>query len=338
MNNVVTIQTIVNEHRDKMPASTAQDITEQCRNYFVGKRTNMKVDVTWIHLAHVVNFYDSDYDDPYVVTKAVHQTQTLFVEGLDERPDDLHVTENLLNRGQAFTSWLKSPMPMVFGTNHTDTYKPNRLCFINSVERLDKAPDEPVAAKPVTAPKKRARPKAKSEGETAGDDGSGEEDAPKKKEDGGEEDCVGKIQSIVDEQRERLPTGAATAIMKECQKAFENQPKLYKVHVSWVHIRPFTSPNDEDCTEPIVTLRYMHQRQTIFAEGVGPRSSVAYAPELLHRGQVPKSWLDMQKPIVFGTENGSSFTSDTLCLVHSMELVEPSAPSSAPNKRARSEE
>jgi len=336
MNNVATIQTIVNEHRDKMPASTAQEITEQCRNFFVKKRTNLKVNVTWVHIVYNVNFYDSDYDDPYVVTKAVHQTQTLFVEGLDERPDDLRgATEEILNRGQGFTSWLKRPMPIVWGTNHTDAVRPNRLCFVNSVERLDKAPDEPVATKPVAAPKKRSRPKAKSEEETEGG-GSGEEDAPKRKEE--EEDCVSKIQSIVDEQRERLPTGAATAIMKECQQAFEEQPKLYKVDVSWVHIQPFTSPNEEDCTEPLVTIRFMHQRQTIFAEGVGPRTSVGYAPELLHRGQVPKSWLDCQKPIVFGTENGSSFTSDTLCLVHSMELAEPSAPSSAPNKRGRSEE
>lgn len=332
MNNVVAIQTIVNENRDKMPDSTAKEITEQCRDFFVGKRTNFKVNVTWLDIVTNVNFYDSEYDDPYVVNKVVHQTQTLFVEGLNERPNDLIHTEDLLNRGQAFESWMKRPMPMVFGLSRQGCYVQNRICFINSMERLDKAPDETAGAtKPVVASKKRARSKAKPEEEKKEES---QEGAPKE-----EEDHVAQIQSIVDEQRDQLPTGAATAIMKECQKAFDNQPKLYKVHVSWLKIVPFTSPNEEDCTEPIVTLRHVHKQQTVFAEGVVRNSSsTGYAPEMLHRGQVPKSWLDLEKPIVFGTENGSSFTSDTLCIVHSMELVEPSAPSSDPNKRVRSEE
>lgn len=326
MNSVVSIQTIVNENRDKMPGTTAKEITEHCRKFFVGKRVTYKVNLTWVHIATHVNFYDSDYDDPYVVTKSVHQTQTLFVEGINERPDDLCITEDLLNRGQALTSWMSRPMPLVFGTNRSSTYFRNRLCFINSMERMDKAPDEAHPAKPPV--KKRQRSKAKQDEE---EKEPSEASASTKE----EENHIGNIQTIVDEQREHMPTGAATEIMNQCQKAFENPPKLYKVHLSWVYIIAFTLPNEEDCTEPTVQLRTIHQEQTVFAEGVTHSyKEPGFTPEMLHRGKVPIGWMDMQKPIVFGTENGNSLSADTLCLVHAMELVEPPVP----NKRGRVEE
>ena len=40
---------------------------------------------------------------------------------------------------------------------------------------------------------------------------------------------IEQIQEIVDENKQQMPTGVATAIMKSCQDAYQALPKLYKV-------------------------------------------------------------------------------------------------------------
>ena len=42
-------------------------------------------------------------------------------------------------------------------------------------------------------------------------------------------DHVRHIQEIVDENREQLPTGVVTSVMRECQSLYEALPKLWKI-------------------------------------------------------------------------------------------------------------
>ena len=37
------------------------------------------------------------------------------------------------------------------------------------------------------------------------------------------------IQELVDQHKQEMPTGVATALMQKCQDAYDAQPKLYKL-------------------------------------------------------------------------------------------------------------
>ena len=43
-------------------------------------------------------------------------------------------------------------------------------------------------------------------------------------------DHIRKIQEIVDEHKEQLPTGVVTDVMEQCQKAYNAMPNLWKIH------------------------------------------------------------------------------------------------------------
>ena len=48
-------------------------------------------------------------------------------------------------------------------------------------------------------------------------------------------ESIAEIQEIVDENKDQMPTGAATAIMKKCQEAYIALPKLY--HLEMVRVK-----------------------------------------------------------------------------------------------------
>lgn len=57
---------------------------------------------------------------------------------------------------------------------------------------------------------------------------------------------IEEIQEIVDENRDQMPTGAATAIMKSCQKAYEALPKLYKLETVRIALRGTMLDDDKE--------------------------------------------------------------------------------------------
>ena len=55
-------------------------------------------------------------------------------------------------------------------------------------------------------------------------------------------DAIQEIQEIVDENKDKMPTGTATAIMNKCQEAYKALPKLYKLQTCLLYTSP--SPRD----------------------------------------------------------------------------------------------
>ena len=47
-------------------------------------------------------------------------------------------------------------------------------------------------------------------------------------------DHIRNIQELIDENRESLPTALSIDVMRECQKAYEALPKLWKIHYTKV--------------------------------------------------------------------------------------------------------
>lgn len=43
-------------------------------------------------------------------------------------------------------------------------------------------------------------------------------------------DHIRNIQELIDENRESIPTGVATDVMRECQNAYQALPKLWKIY------------------------------------------------------------------------------------------------------------
>ena len=73
------------------------------------------------------------------------------------------------------------------------------------------------------------------------------------------------IQTLVDENRESMPTGLAVDLMNECQKAHKSQPKLYKL--TWTVVNANAQVHcEEDDTHAEVQLS--HKTQTLIVEAV----------------------------------------------------------------------
>ena len=50
------------------------------------------------------------------------------------------------------------------------------------------------------------------------------------------------IQEIVDAHKEQMPTGAVSAVMAECQAAYDDATKLYKLTWTWTMVILSASP------------------------------------------------------------------------------------------------
>eukprot|EP00966_Prymnesium_polylepis_P254518 5881070-Prymnesium_polylepis.1 len=106
------------------------------------------------------------------------------------------------------------------------------------------------------------------------------------------------IQELVDEHKQEMPTGVATALMQKCQEAYDAQPKLYKVSCAIVG-------NDKDDN-------IFHETQTLIVEAVATASArgeyyLEYHSDgtLRHRisrgkmpyhGLMPEQWLQKSTP------------------------------------------
>ena len=82
------------------------------------------------------------------------------------------------------------------------------------------------------------------------------------------------IQSLVDEHKEKMPTGVVTDLMKQCQEAFNRKSKLYKL--TWVHVKAVAADVFDDECDYDRTLKVMAipQMQTSLAEVKAPHQVV----------------------------------------------------------------
>lgn len=137
------------------------------------------------------------------------------------------------------------------------------------------------------------------------------------------------IQELVDEHKESMPTGVVTAVMEECQKAYQTLPKLYKLTWTTVDSHAHVERCDDD--EDIARVKLHAKTETLIVESVDhlPDHSDHGAPHVMcarampHHGMMLASWLKLSMPIMRIGEG-------SMVIVHSIVPYEP-------RKRAREE-
>ena len=140
------------------------------------------------------------------------------------------------------------------------------------------------------------------------------------------------IQELVDEHKESMPTGVVTAVMEECQKAYQTVPKLYKLTWTTVDSHAHVERCDDD--EDIAHVKLDAKTQTLIVEAVHalhmPDHPDHGAPVRMcacampHHGMMLTSWLKLSMPRTM------CIGEDSMVIVHSIEPYEP-------RKRAREE-
>ena len=76
------------------------------------------------------------------------------------------------------------------------------------------------------------------------------------------------IQEIVDAHKEQMPTGAVSAVMAECQAAYDDATKLYKLTWTTVNSHAHIERCEDD--EDFAKVKLSHQTQTLIVEAVNP--------------------------------------------------------------------
>ena len=75
------------------------------------------------------------------------------------------------------------------------------------------------------------------------------------------------IQEIVDAHKEQMPTGAVSAVMAECQKAYE-APKLKLYKLTWTTVDSHAHIERCEDQENFAAVKLSHQTQTLIVEAV----------------------------------------------------------------------
>ena len=111
------------------------------------------------------------------------------------------------------------------------------------------------------------------------------------------------IQSLVDENRETMPTGLVAELMKECQKAHNSQPKLYEL--TWTVVNGNAQVHSEEDGD-IAVVQLSHKTQTLIVEAVderphhvGPHQHIPMSTlEMPDHGLIFSSWIGLRTPWV----------------------------------------
>lgn len=107
---------------------------------------------------------------------------------------------------------------------------------------------------------------------------------------------VAKIQEIVDENKQHMPTGAVRGIMESCQDAYHSIPKLYKIQL----VRVFIQYGE-----------LVHSNETILVESctAAEWADLAVTRDFFRRivneGRAPESALGWPLPCVYSCIYGS---------------------------------
>jgi hypothetical protein len=106
------------------------------------------------------------------------------------------------------------------------------------------------------------------------------------------------IQELVDQHKQEMPTGLATALMQKCQEAYHAQPTLYKVSCAIVG-------NDKNDN-------LNHETQTFIVEAIDALGEYCTEYTLRHgishgkmpyHGLMPEQWLQKSTPFVVENED-----------------------------------
>ena len=142
---------------------------------------------------------------------------------------------------------------------------------------------------------------------------------------GGSMEPISAIQELVDQHKETMPTGVVTGVMEECQKAYNSQPKLYKL--TWTMVDSSAHIVEVQDEPDFAEVKLTHKTQTLIVEAVdglpdGEYGAKIQSMEMPNRGMVLASWTDMSMPIVLMNDDPYA-RKDRMIIVHSIVPYKP---------------
>ena len=138
-------------------------------------------------------------------------------------------------------------------------------------------------------------------------------------------DSIRAIQEMVDEHKEEMPTGVVTSVMEECQKAYNSQPKLYKL--TWTMVNSSSHIVEVQDEPDFAEVNLSYKTQTLIVEAVdglpdGEYGGKMQSMEMPNRGMVLASWTDKSMPIVLMNDDPYA-RKDRMIIVHSIVPYRP---------------
>ena len=137
------------------------------------------------------------------------------------------------------------------------------------------------------------------------------------------------IQELVDQHKQQMPTGVATALMQTCQDAYSAQPKLYQL--TWTMVDSHAHVVEVEDEPGFARVKLSHKTQTLIVEAVDERpdhhngDTHFRSMEMPHYGMVLKSWVEMSKPKVIMNDDPYD-SKDHMVIIHSIKPYTPKRP------------
>ena len=130
-------------------------------------------------------------------------------------------------------------------------------------------------------------------------------------------DHVRKIQEIVDEHKEQLPTGVVTDVMEQCQKAYNALPNLYKL--TWTVVTSHAHVIDMEDEPGFAEVELSPKTQTLIVEAVDchpddENGCTISCMAMPNRGLILKSWVKDSMPLVMTNHDRR----DDVTIIHSI--------------------
>ena len=133
---------------------------------------------------------------------------------------------------------------------------------------------------------------------------------------------MNRMQELIDENREHMPTGLAKRLLDACKAEADANPKLYRATVTRVTSATYTEDIDD---EVVPSVKLQDLTQTLIVEKVDAATfnrMYGGIGTLLNKGFITESWVESNMPLVFNYDTN-------MLIVHSIEPYVP--------KRAREE-
>ena len=134
---------------------------------------------------------------------------------------------------------------------------------------------------------------------------------------------MNRVQELIDENREHMPTGLAKRLLDACKAEADANPKLYRATVTRVTSVTYTEDIDD---EVVPSVKLQDLTQTLIVEKVDAATfnrMYGGIGTLLNKGFITERWVESNMPLVFNYDTN-------MLIVHSVEPY-------VPSKRAREE-
>ena len=120
------VQELIDENKDQIPTGLAKVLLDACKEEADAAQQLYRL--TWTTVAGHVNAKDMADDDNTAGVRVIPKTETLIVEVVQDRPQQLRSTQ-MPYHGMVLASWMKYPMPHIVD----DGYEESKFAVIHSI-------------------------------------------------------------------------------------------------------------------------------------------------------------------------------------------------------------